>query len=163
MHRNRIAHTGDIGIFEHVTGHRGKREGQTGQRGNLLRERNAAAEHFPVGEVGQVRVVRNRRGMQVAGRLDLAKHAKRLCGIVGEVAAAVHYVQQVVIPIGDAACEPAERRGAGIVAARISLPRFPRAQSKAAETCPEMAGASSVVPAYRGAITCTPASSRRRR
>ena len=78
-HRKHI-YTGDIGIFEHVTGHRGKREGQTGHRGNLLRERNAAAEHFPVGEVGQVRVVRNRRGMQVAGRLDLAKHAKRLCG-----------------------------------------------------------------------------------
>ena len=102
-----------------MTGHRGKCQGQTGQRGNLLREADTAAEHFPVGEVGQVRVVRNRRGMQVAGRLDLAKHAKRLCGIVGEVAAAVHYVQQVVIPLGDAARERTERRGTHIVAACI--------------------------------------------
>ena len=60
MHRNRIAHTGDIGIFEHVTGHRGKCQGQTGQRGNLLREADTAAEHFPVGEVGQVRVVQSK-------------------------------------------------------------------------------------------------------
>ena len=83
MYRNRIAHTRDIGIFEHTTGHRGKRQRQTGQRGDLLREADTAAEHFPVGEVGQVRVVRNRRGMQVAGRLDLAKHGQRLGGIMG--------------------------------------------------------------------------------
>ena len=141
MHRNRIAHAGDIGIFEHVTrAPRKTRGANRPARQPPARTPTPRPSTSPSVKSARCVLFATAVARRWLARLDLSEHGKRLGGIVGEVAAAVHHVQQVVGPLDDAACEPAERRGARIVAARIDeqqpAPCAARAQSRGGRDLP---------------------------